>query len=79
MRKPARTLVLIEQDGSELARLYDDELRLVEEFDASSEEVAVMVAGLRPQAGATDASWDRALRGHSAAERAAARVYALDV
>ncbi len=79
MQKPARILVLIEQDGNALARLYDDEMRLVSEFDASSEEVATMTTGLQPLAGATDPRWDRALQGHSPTERAAAQVYALDV
>jgi hypothetical protein len=51
----------------------------VEEFDASSEEVATMTAGLRARRGAGDALWDRALRGHNPSERAAALVYTLDV
>lgn len=76
---PARYLVLIEQDGAILARLFDDRLRPVEEFDAGSEEVAVMTAGLRAQAGALDPQWDRALAGHGERERAEARVYVLDV
>lgn len=76
---PARYLVLIEQDGAVLARLFDDRLHLIEEFDAGSEEVAVMTAGLRAQEGAGDAQWDRALAGHSPRERAEARVFVLDV
>ena len=79
MQKPARYLVLIEQDGAMIARLFDDGLRLVEEFDASSEEVVTMTAGLQARRGAADAFWDRALRGHNAAERTAALVYTLDV
>ncbi len=79
MQKPARYLVLIEQDGSMVARLLDDELKLVEEFDASSEEVVTMTAGLKAQRGATESFWDRALRGHNPTERAAALVYTLDV
>ncbi|MEW6705082.1 MAG: hypothetical protein AB1430_09565 [Pseudomonadota bacterium] len=79
MQKPARYLVLIEQDGAMLARLLDDDLRLVEEFDASSEEVATMTAGLKGRQSAADPFWDRALRGHNPAERAAALVYTLDV
>jgi hypothetical protein len=78
MRKPARTLILIEQDGNELARLYDDDFVLVEEFDASSEEVAVMVSGLKSR-DASDAAYDKILRGHNAAERSRARVFSLDV
>lgn len=76
---PARYLVLIEQDGTILARLFDDRLQLVEEFDAGSEEVAVMTAGLQPQTGASGAQWDRALAGHGDRERVEARVYVLDV
>jgi len=79
MQKPARYLVLIEQDGAMVARLLDDELKLVEEFDASSEEVVTMTTGLKSQRGAAEALWDRALRGHNPAERAAALVYTLDV
>jgi hypothetical protein len=75
----ARYLVLIEQDGAMLARLFDDRLQAVEEFDAGSEEVAVMTAGLPGQPGAGDPQWDRALAGHGARERAEARVYVLDV
>lgn len=79
MQKPARYLVLIEQDGAMVARLLDDELKLVEEFDASSEEVVTMTAGLQPRRSAAEPAWDRALRGHNPAERAAALVYTLDV
>jgi hypothetical protein len=75
----ARCLVLIEQDGAMLARLFDDRLQLVEEFDGTTEEVGVMTAGLRDQGGADAARWDRALAGHAPHERAAARVYLLDV
>ena len=79
MQKPARILVLIEQDGNALARLFDEDMKLVSEFDASSEEVATMTTGLQPQTGATGAQWDRPLRGHNPAERAAALVFTLDV
>jgi hypothetical protein len=79
LRKPARYLVLIEGGGSIEARLYLETRELVEEFDASTEEVAVMTRGLTPSRGGCDPEWDRALAGHSAAERAAAEVYTLDV
>jgi len=79
MQKPARFLVLIEQDSAMLARLFDDGLQLMIEFDGSSEEVSVMTAGLEPRRGAVDVTWDRPLRGHSPAERAAALVFTLDV
>ena len=79
MQKPARYLVLIEQGGSMVARLFDADLRLVADIDAASEEVAVMTSGLQPQANAGDAFWDAALRGHNATERRMAEVYTLDV
>ena len=79
MQEPARYLVIIEQDGAMLARLFDAERRPVIEFDAASEEVAVMLAGLEPVHDGTAPAWDRALRGHNPRERAAAQVFELDV
>ena len=79
MQAPAKYLVLIDAGGEMIARMFDAQLRLVSEFDASSEEVAVMTTGLRPEGGAQGAFWDRALKGHSAEERAVAEVYTLDV
>lgn len=79
MQAPARYLILIESDGSMLARLFDAQRVQRAEFDAASEEVAVMTSGLQPAAGADDIAWDQPLAGHSAAERAAAQVYTLDV
>lgn len=38
-----------------------------------------MISGLVATRGAEGAEWDRALQGHSAAERRAAEVYHLDV
>jgi hypothetical protein len=38
-----------------------------------------MTSRLVPQPGAEGAEWDAALAGHSARERAAARVYTLDL
>jgi len=78
-RKRSRYLVLIDAAGAMVARLFDEQRRAVAEFDASSEEVAVMTTGLRPGKGADAAAWDDALDGHSLAERAAADVYTLDV
>ena len=78
-RAPARYLVLIDAGGTTVARLLLASRQPVAEFDAGSEEVAVMTRGLVPARGATAAEWDRALEGHSAAERAAAEVYTLDV
>ncbi len=79
MQEPARYLVMIESDGAMLARLFDVARNQLAEFDAASEEVAVMTRGLVPQQGATALEWARALGGHNAAERGAARVYTLDV
>ena len=78
-RTPARYLVIIDADGARTALLFTDQYEQVEEFDASSEEVAVMVKGLRPAASATGREWDRALAGSSRQDRLAAEVYALDV
>jgi len=78
-RKPVRYLVVIDSGGSALARFYLETRELVEECDAGTEEVTVMTRGLTPECGASGREWDLALAGHSAAERAAARVYTLDV
>lgn len=79
MNKPAKYLVVIDGAGSMVARLFDEARVLVAEFDASSEEVAVMTSGLVPSRSAGETAWDGALRSHSAEERRAADVYALDV
>ena len=77
---PARTLIVIDSgDSGALARLFAATRVQVAEFDASSEEVAVMLRGLRPAQGADSAEWDHALGGHTAAERRAAAVYTLDL
>ena len=78
-RAPARYLVLIDAGGPTVARLFLATREPVAEFDAGSEEVAVMTQGLVPARGADGPEWDRALEGHSADERAAAEVYTLDV
>jgi hypothetical protein len=78
-RPRSRYLVVIDSGGFMVARLFLESREQVAEFDASTEEVAQMIGHLPPEDGATDASWDRALAGHSAAERAAARVYVLDL
>jgi hypothetical protein len=76
---PAKYLVLIDSAGAMTARLFDAQRLPVAEFDASSEEVAVMTAGLTPSKGADGAGWARALAGHSERERREAEVYTLDV
>jgi hypothetical protein len=78
-RQPARYLVVIDSGGFALARLFLDTRELVAEFDAATEEASQMTAGLVPTKGANGPEWDRALEGHSAAERRAAEVYTLDV
>ncbi len=78
-RQPARYLMVIDSAGSTIARLFLATRELVAEFDAGTEEVALMTRGIAPATGATGAEWDRALEGHSAAERGAAEVYTLDV
>ena len=79
LRPPARYLVLIDSVGVATALLFDAERRQLAEFDAGSEEVATMVRGLAPARDAGAAVWDDALDGSSAAERAAAEVYTLDL
>jgi hypothetical protein len=78
-RKPARYLVVIDSGGFVVARLFLETRELVAEFDAGTEEAARMMAGLVPTKGADGTEWDRALEGHSAAERGAAEVYTLAV
>ena len=79
MQNVARYLVVIDSAGEMVARMFDDNRRLIVDFDASSSEVAVMTQGLVPVRGATDAAWHVALKGHSEREREQAEVYTLDV
>jgi hypothetical protein len=78
-RKPARFLVVIDSGGSAIARLFLDTREQIAEFDAGTEETAQMTAGRVPARSAAGPEWDRALEGHSAAERGSADVYTLDV
>lgn len=78
-RPVARYLVLIDSGGYALARLFLESREQIAEFDASTEETASMIGGLSAERGADGPEWDRALAGHSAAERAAASVYRLRV
>lgn len=78
-RLPARYLVLIDADGARTALLFTEQRQLAGEFDASSEEVAVMVKGLRPARTAGQAEWDQSLAGSSRIDREAAEVFTLDV
>ena len=79
MQKPARYLVVIDSAGEMVARMFDENRKLIVDFDASSSEVAVMTQGLVPTRGATGPVWHDALTGHSERERAHAEVYILDV
>ncbi len=76
---PARYLILIESGGAMVARLFDAQRQPLGDFDASSEEVAVMTRGLTPARNADSDGWAPVLAGHSAEERRAAEVYTLDV
>jgi hypothetical protein len=76
---PARYLVLIESGGPVIARLFQADRELVADFDAGTEEVAAMTAGLVPHKGADGPEWDRALEGHNMDERRAAEVFTLAV
>jgi hypothetical protein len=72
-----RYLVVIDSGGSVIVRLFLGTREQVAEFDGGSEEATQMMAGLVPTKGADGPEWDRALEGHSTAERSAADVYAL--
>lgn len=78
-RPPARYLVVIDSGGFTVARLFLASREQVAEFDASTEETALMTRGLAPANDAGAPEWDEALRGHSSRERAVADVYTLDV
>jgi hypothetical protein len=75
----SRYLVVIDSGGFAVARLFLATREQVAEFDASTEETVQMTRGLVPATGANGVEWDQALKGHSAAERAAAEVYTLDI
>lgn len=78
-RRPARYLIIIDSAGASTALLFLDTRQAAGEFSAAAEEVAEMTRGLTPAKSGLDAGWDTALAGSSAAERAAADVYTLDV
>jgi len=79
MHKRAKYLVVIDSAGEMVARMFDEDRRMIVDFDASSSEVAVMTQGLVPGRDATDLAWHDALAGHSQREREQAEVYTLDV
>jgi hypothetical protein len=78
-RQVSRYCVVIDSADGPLARLLLADRTPVAEFDAGTEEVAEMIKTARASTGATGPEWDRALAGHTAAQRAAATVYELDV
>jgi hypothetical protein len=78
-RKVARHLVVIDAGGQAVARLFDEHRQPLAEFDAASEEVALMTKGLQSAKVAGGREWDDVLNGHSIDERRAAEVYTLDV
>ena len=78
-RGVARYLVVIGSTDGAVARLFLADRSQVAEFDAGTEEVAHMTGGASASTSAAGPEWDRALAGHTAAERAAATVYELEV
>jgi hypothetical protein len=78
-RKAARYLVVIDAGGNAVARLFLETREQIAEFDASTEETSSMTSGQVSIKGAEGTEWDRALAGHSAAERAGAEVYLLNI
>lgn len=78
-RQVSRYLVVIGSTDGAVARLFLDSREQVAEFDAGTEEVTQLTKGAPGTTGASGPEWDRALASHTAAERAAATVYALDI
>lgn len=76
---PVKYLIVIESGGPMVARLFDADRVHVIDMDASSEDVAETTEGIVPTHSATAPEWDRALAGHSAAEREEAQVYTLAI
>lgn len=79
VHRPSRYLVIIESQGSPVARLFLDTREEVAQFDANTEETSHMTLGLTAEHGACGPEWHDALAGHSPAERETAKVYTLDV
>ena len=78
-RKASRYLVVIGAGGPTVAKLFKDDYEQFAEIDAGTEEVTLMIKGLSPVVGASGTHWEKALQGHTVAERAAAMVYTLDL
>ena len=78
-RQVSRYLVVIGSPDGGVARLFLENRTQVAEFDAGTEEVLELIKTASASTGAGAPEWDRALGGHTAAERASATVYTLDV
>lgn len=78
-REVTRWLIVIPSADGALARLFSGERTQVAEFDAGTEEVNDLIQTAAACSGASGPEWDRALGGHTAAERANATVYELAV
>ena len=74
-REAAKYLVVIPAAEGSLAKLLLANREQTAKLDANTEEATSMTNGLTALIGATGPEWDHALSGHSAAERAAAKVY----
>lgn len=74
-REPTKYLVVIPAAEGPIAKLLLANREQAAELDANTEEATSMTRGLTAVVGATGPEWDQALSGHSAAERAAAKIY----
>lgn len=78
-RQVTRYLVVISSVNGPIARLFLASREQVAEFDAGTEEVTQLTKAVPGTTGASGAEWDKALGSHTAAERAGATVYELDI
>ena len=76
-RQAVRHVMVTDSGGARVARLYLENLELVNEFDAAVNEVVEMTSGRVARAVDHDPLWACAMHGLSDAERASARVYTL--
>ena len=74
-REAIKYLVVIPAAEGPIAKLLLANREQTAELDANTEEATSMTYGLSALVGATGPEWDKALSGHSTAERAAAKVY----
>lgn len=74
-----RFVVVIDAEGGTIARLLRESRHQLDEFDASVPEVVQMIQGIVPVTGALGGEWDVALSGHSRSERAAAKIFTLNL